>query len=96
MAERNAPIGEGGFQPELVQDFGRRTRIDRKPRPHRCARGVVNLVDQPGSQLDKLPFFVAAMRTGLNVEIGQNAQQRRADIDALAPGQRHQPVEAGK
>ena len=83
-----------GFQPELLHDLRRRARIDSKPSPHRCARGVVDLVDQAGGQFDELPLFVVAVPDGLHIEIGQHPQQRRADIDALTPGERHQPVEA--
>ena len=82
--------------PELSKYFGRRARIDRKPRADGGARGVVDLVDQAGGQLDELPLFVGAVRAGLNVEIGQHAQQSGSDIDALAAGERHQPVEARK
>jgi len=36
------------------------------------------------------------MGIGLNIKIGQHAQQSGSDIDALAAGEGHQPVEAGK
>ena len=94
--ERHALIGIGGFQPELSGDFGRRARIDRKPRPNRRARRVVDLIDQAGGQFDKLPRFVVAVRAGLHVEVGQDPQQGRTNIDALPARERHQPVEAGK
>ena len=94
--ERHALVGTGGSQPELSQDFDRRARIDRKPRPHRRARRVVDLVDQAGGQFDKLPRFVVAVRAGLHVEVGQHAQQRRANIDALPARERHQAIETGK
>ena len=71
-------------------------RIDRKPRAHRCAGGVVDLIDQARGQFDELPLFVGRMRAGLDIEVGQHAQQRGADIDALATGERHQPVKARK
>ena len=92
--ERHALIRTCRLQPEPFQDFGRRARIDRKPRPNGRARRVVDLIDQAGGQLDKLPLFVGAMGVGLNVEVGQHAQQGGSDIDALAAGERHQPVEA--
>ena len=88
--------GMGAPQAELVHDLGRRRRIDREPRPHRGARGVVDLIDQAGGQLDELPLFVGGMGAGLYIEVGQHAQQCRADIDALATGERHQPVETRK
>ena len=73
-----------------------RRRIDRKPRPHRRAGGVVDLVDQARGQFDELPFLVGGMRAGLDIKVGQHAQQSGADIDALAARERHQPVEARK
>ena len=94
--ERHRLVRLGAPQPELAHDRDRRRRIDRKPRPHRGARGVVDLVDQAGGQLDELPLLVGRMGAGLDIEVGQHAQQRRADIDALATGERHQPVETRK
>ena len=79
-----------------MHDFGRRRRIDREPRPDRCARGVVDLLDQAGGQFDELPFLVGGMGTRLHIEVGQHAQQSGADIDALATGERHQSVKARK
>jgi len=77
ISKRHMPIGTGGFQPEFAQDFGRRARIDRQPRPHSRARRVVDLVDQAGGQFDKLPLFVAAMGAGLHVEIWHEHYQSR-------------------
>ena len=81
---------------ELAKYFGRRARIDRKPGADGGARGVVDLVDQAGCELDELSLFVGAVRAGLNIEIGEHAEQSGSDIDALAAGERHQPVEARK
>ena len=92
--ERQALVGSRGFQPEFFQDLNRRARIDRQPRPHRRARRVVDLIDQARGQFDKLPLFVAAVGAGLNVEVGQHAQQSGSDIHALAAGERHQAVKA--
>src|SRR5437660_939919 len=47
-------------------------------------------------QLDELPFLVGAVRAGLDIEVGQYAQQSGADVDALATRERHQPVETRK
>ena len=96
FGERHGLIGTGGPQPELSQDLDRRARIDRKPCPHRRARRVVDLIDQAGGEFDKLPRFVLAVHAGLNVEIGQHAQQGGSDIDALAARERHQSIKAGK
>ena len=96
---RPRPAGSrrgGRPQPELVHDLGGRRRIDRQPRPHRGAGGVVDLVDQARRQFDELPFLVGGMGAGLDIEVGQHAQQGRPDIDALAARERHQPVESWK
>ena len=53
-----------GFSPSLLRTSGGVRRIDRKPRPHRRARRVVDLIDQAGGQFDKLPRFVVAVRAG--------------------------------
>lgn len=71
-----------------MKDLSRRVWIDRKPRSNRRARRVVDLIDQSGGQLDELPLFVVGVRAGLNVEIGQYAQQSGPDVDALATGER--------
>ena len=92
--KRHGLIGMRGSQPELFQDRDRRARIDRKPCPHRGARGVVDLIDQAGGELDELPRFVLAVRIGLNVEVGEHAKQSGSDIDALSAGECHQSVEA--
>ena len=94
--ERQVLAGMRTPQPELVHDLGRGRRIDREPRPHRGAGGVVDLVDQAGRQFDELPFLVGGMGVGLDIEVGQHAQQGRPDIDALAARERHQPVESWK
>src|SRR6185312_5394751 len=77
-------------------DLDRSSRIDRKPRPHRGAGGVVDLVDQAGRQFDEMPFLVGGMRAGLHIKVGQHAQQGRPDIDALAARERHPAVESWK
>lgn len=89
-------IGCGRFQPEFPQDIDRRARIDRKPRPHDSARRIIDLIEQPRGELDELPSLFFAVCAGLNIEISQHTQQRRANIDAFPPGKRHQPVEARK
>ena len=83
----------GAPQPELAQDRLGRRWIDREPRPHRVAGGIVHLVDQAGDQLDELAFLIGRMGARLHIEVGQDAQQGRADVDALATGECHQPVE---
>ena len=60
-AERHRLVGMGAPQSELAQIVSRRCRIDREPRPHRGAGGVVDLVDQAGGQLDELPLLVGRM-----------------------------------
>jgi len=95
-SERQAVIASSLFQPELRQHFGRGPRIDSKPRANRCESGVINFIDQAGSKLDKLPLFLAVVRVGLNIQVGQDAQQGGPDIDALSARERHQPVEARK
>ena len=85
-----------GLQPELDHGLERRARIDRQPRPHRCARGVVDLLDQARGQLDELPLFIGGVFVGLDIKVGQHAQQSRADIDALATGEGHKPIETRK
>ena len=98
LSERAARrVGTGRLQPEFFQRLRRGVRrIDRKPRPNGRARCVVDLVDQAGSQLDELPLFVGAMCIGLNIQVGQDAQQSGSDIDALSARERHQSVEARK
>ena len=91
--QQRASLGMRGFEPEMFQDRCRSCRIEGKPRPYGRARGVVDLIDQAGCELDELAGFFLAMRAGLNVEIRENAQQSGANIDALAPGERHQSVE---
>ena len=70
--------------------------VVRKPRANRGAGGVVDLIDQARRQLDELALLVERMPRRLHIEIGQHAQERRPDVDPLAAGERHQPVEAGK
>ena len=96
LRHRHRRIGLRGPQAELGQDLERRAGIDRKPRAHGGAGRVVDLVDQARRQLDELALLVGGMRARLHIEIGQHAQQRRPDVDALAAGERHQPVEARK
>jgi hypothetical protein len=62
----------GGFESELSQDLDRCARIDRKPCPHRRARGIVDLIDQTGGELDELPRFILGVRAGLNIEISEH------------------------
>ena len=90
------PIGALRLQPELFHHFEGGRRIDREPGAHRRAGRIVDLVDQAGGQFDELPRLVGRVRIGLNLEIGQDAQQSGTDIDALTAGERHQPIEAGK
>ena len=51
----------GAPQPELAQDRLGRRWIDREPRPHRVARGIVDLVDQAGDKFDELALLVGRM-----------------------------------
>ena len=74
------------LQLQLPGDFTWRIRIDRKARAHSGPRGVVHFVDQAGSQFSELALFFAGMVRGLDIEIRQHTEQRRADVDALAPG----------
>ena len=83
-------------QPELLQHWDGRLRIDRKLRLDGSARRVVDLVDQPRGKLDELPLLVLAVGGRLDIQVGQHPQQRRTNIDALATGECHQPVESGK
>ncbi|UCF50911.1 MAG: hypothetical protein JSV48_15115 [Bradyrhizobium sp.] len=94
--QRNPAAFLGRDQPELLQDRDGRRRIDREPRLDRRARRIVDLVDQSRGEFDELPLFVLAVDAGLDIEIGQHTQQRRANIDAFATGEAHQPVESGK
>jgi len=96
LRQRHVVAGMRGLQAEQDQRLERRTRIDRKPRAHRGAGGVIDLLDQARGQLDELPFFIRAVRVGLDIEVGQDAQQRRADVNAFAARQRHEPVKTGK
>ena len=52
-------------------------------------------VDQPQRQFDILRFFLRGMRRFLHVEIGEDAQQGRADIDAVSAGQVEQAIKWG-
>ena len=72
-----------GPEVELDHRLQRRAGIDRQPRPHGGAGGIIDLFDQARGQFDELPLFVRAVR-GLDIEVGQHAQQGRADVDALA------------
>jgi hypothetical protein len=91
--QRHGFIGVCRPQSEQDHRLQRRARIDRKPRAHRSAGGIVDLLDQARGQLDELPLLVGAVRVGLDIEVGQDAQQRRANVDALATRQCDQPVE---
>jgi hypothetical protein len=53
-------------------------------------------VDQPRRKLDELALLVVAVGGRLDIEVRQHAQQRRANINAFATGEAHQPVESGK
>ena len=96
LRPRQRRRGTERVQPELPQHFVRGIRIDREPRPHCRSCRVVNLVDQPRGQFDKLPRLVLAVPAGLDVEIGQHPQQGGADIDTFPPGERDQSIEAWK
>ncbi len=80
----------------MLQDAERRARIDRKPGPHGGARRIIDLIDEAGGEFDKLPRFVLGVDAGLDIEVGQHAQQGWPDIDTLSAGERHQSVKARK
>ena len=46
-------------------------------------RRIVDLVDQPRGELDELALLVVIVGGRLHIEVGQHAQQRRANIDAF-------------
>src|SRR5579862_4376616 len=96
MRRKRALIGAGGFESEMFQDRRRRCRIKREPGPHGRARGIVNLVDQARCEFDELPGFLLAMGVGLNIEVGEHAEQRRTDIDALSTREVNQAVKTGE
>ena len=94
--DRYADVAASRVDAELRRDDRRRARIDREPRPHRGAGRIVDFVDQAGGEFDELPRLFRAVRVGLHIEVGQHAQQGRANIDAFPAGQNHQPVKAGE
>ena len=69
-------------------------------RPTACRRptarvGASTASISPQRQLDILGFFLGAMGRFLHIEVGEDAQQRRADIDAVPACQIDQTVERG-
>jgi hypothetical protein len=79
---------------EFAAKDARCGRVDREPGADHGAGGVVDLVDQPRCQFHELPFFVAAVRCVLHIQVGEHAQQGRPNVHAVAARQRQQAVEA--
>ncbi len=69
---------------ELQHDRARRAGMRREPHRHRRPRGDVGLVDQPHRQFRVAPLLVRRVHRVAQVLVGENAQQRRPDVDALA------------
>ena len=78
-----------------AEDRRRRGRVGRQAGRHRGAGRRIDGVDQPQRELDILGFFVGAVRRLLHIKVGEDAQQRRADIDAVPACQIDQTVEGG-
>ena len=73
----------------------RGARVGRQRGGDSAARERVDRVDQPQRQLDILGFFFGAMAGFLDVEISEDAQQSRADFNAIPARQVDQAVQRG-
>ena len=81
-----APLVHAVFQLQLPGNFAWSVRINGQAGAHGGAGGVVYFVDQARSELGKLPLFIPGVAWGLDIQVRQHTKQRRANIDALAPG----------
>ena len=72
-----------GPEAELDHGLQRRARIDCKPRTHRGAGGVVDLLDQARGQLDELPLDD---RTRASVALGERITDTGAEYTAWNVG----------
>ena len=82
------------MESELSQDWSWRAGIDGKPCPNRGACGVIDLVNQSRGKFDELAGFFLIMRRGLNIEVGEHAEQGGTNIDTLPVRETHQAIKA--
>ena len=82
-----------GRSGKLAQDRVWRGRIGRQAGCHGRARLRVDSVNEPQRQLDELGFLFGAMDGLLDVEVGDHAEQGRADIHAIPARQIDQTVQ---
>ena len=80
---------------KLAEDRAPARPVGRQSCRDRGAGRRVDGVDQPQCQLDILGFFLGAVGRLLHIEVGEDAQQRRADVDAVPACQIDQTVERG-
>jgi len=78
---------------ELFQDGRRSARVGGQGRRDDTPRLVVDGLNQPKRQLDKLGFLLGAVIGLLDVKVGDHAQQSRADIDAVPARQIDQTIQ---
>ncbi len=69
---------------EPQHDRARGEAVRREPGRDRRAGGDIGLIEQPHGQLGVVPLLVRRVRRTAQVLVGQDSQQRRPDIDALA------------
>ena len=73
------------FGSQLAPDAASRScRVIAQSGGHDRARRRIDCVDQPGRELDELPLLLQCVQWLLHVEVGQDAQQSGADVDAVA------------
>jgi len=86
----------GGFTGELAEHGLGRGRISAERCRNDLLRGRIDAVDEPVRQFDVLGLFLGRVERLLYIEVGHDAQQRRADVDAVAACEIQQAVEMGK
>jgi hypothetical protein len=69
---------------QLKDDRARRGGVRRKLRRDRRSRRDVGLIEQTHRELGVVALLLRRMRRTQQILVGENAQQRRANIDALA------------
>jgi hypothetical protein len=71
-------------------------RIARQPLRHRGTGRHVGRIDQPQRQLGVVALVVRRMGRLLQIEVGQHAQQGRADVETVPLTMIEQALQAGK
>ena len=61
-----------------------------------CAGLQIDRVDQPQRKFGVVTLFLGRVRRLLDIEVGEDAQQSRLNVDTIAPREAVEPLKLGK